>query len=443
METGLTEILAARERRAHRQRELLAQYRLPLISFTMNIAGPVKSGPLIRRGFRLGRRLLLGQLARQGIACVFQEERDGAAGCEGIYVADAPPEVLKELTCGLEETTDVGRLFDMDVLSPDGEKLERSVPRQCLICGGPAAVCARSRAHPVPALQAKTRSLLETALNRADTETAARLAVQALLYEVCVTPKPGLVDRANNGSHPDMDIYDFLRSAAALHPYFAHCTETGRATAGQPPAETFRSLRWPGKLAEADMYAATGGVNTHRGAIFSLGLLCGALGRLDRAAWTQPERVLAEAGAMAGSVVQELEADSGPETAGQRFYRQYGVTGVRGQAAAGFPAAARYGLPVLERGLSEGRSYDEAGAAALLALLAHTEDTNLIARGGIAAQRAAAEEAAALLRREPYPGREALEALDRAYIRKNLSPGGSADLLAVCWFLHFLREEEN
>lgn len=146
---------------------------------------------------------------------------------------------------------------------------------------------------------------------------------------------------------------------------------------------------------------------------------------------------------MAGSVVQELEADSGPETAGQRFYRQYGVTGVRGQAAAGFPAAARYGLPVLERGLAEGRSYDEAGAAALLALLAHTEDTNLIARGGIAAQRAAAEEAAALLRREPYPGREALEALDRAYIRKNLSPGGSADLLALCWFLHFLREEEN
>ena len=197
----LMEMLEARDRRARRQRELLERYRLPLISFTMNIAGPVKNGPLIRRGFRLGRRLLLEQLERMGVPCVFREERDEAAGCEGLYAADAAPGALKELTCALEDGTELGRLFDMDVLTPEGSKLDRPSPRKCLICGGPAKICARSRIHPVPELQEKTRQLLETGLNRHDAETAAGLAVRALLYEVCVTPKPGLVDRRGSGSH--------------------------------------------------------------------------------------------------------------------------------------------------------------------------------------------------------------------------------------------------
>ena len=194
------------------------------------------------------------------------------------------------------------------------------------------------------------------------------------------------------------------------------------------------------------MYAATGGVNTHKGAIFSMGLVCGALGRLNRPAWGDPERVLAEVSAMAaGTVERELSAlpGSSPQTAGQQFFQRYGVTGVRGQAEAGFPAVRRYGLPVLEQGLARGKSPDEAGCAALLAILAHTDDTNMIARGGLDAQRTAAAELGALLQREPYPSGDTLRRLDQAFIQRNLSPGGSADLLALCWMLHFLRKEED
>ena len=445
-EVALPEMLDARERRAARQRELLAMYRLPLVSFTMNIPGPVKNGPLIRRGFRLGRRLLLEQLGRMGAECVFCAEQDEATGCEGLYVVDADPAALKELTCALEDGTDAGRLFDMDVLAPGGEKLDRAALRCCLLCGRPAKECARSRAHSLPELQSKTTEILNRALRRLDGGTAANLAVQALLYEVCVTPKPGLVDRANCGSHRDMDIFTFQRSAAGLWPYFFQCVQTGRDTVGQPPPETFAALRWPGKLAEGGMYAATGGVNTHKGAIFSMGLVCGALGRLERAAWRDPGRVLSETAAMtAGIAAQELSAPAGDgsQTAGQRFYRQYGVTGVRGQAEAGFPAVRDYGLPVLEQGLAQGRTADEAGAAALLAVLAHTDDTNMIARGGLDAQREAAARLAVLLDTEPYPSAGTLRELDRAFTARNLSPGGSADLLALCWMLHFLREEED
>jgi len=442
----LPQMLESRERRAWRQRELLERYRLPLVSFTMNIAGPVKNSPSIRRGFLLGRELLLGQLARVKAPVVFSQEVDEDTGCEGLYVVDLAPRALKAITCGIEDNTPLGRLFDLDVLSPTGEKLDRESPRRCLICGGPAKDCARSRAHTVRELQQKTHDLLESALEDWDAGAAASLAVRALLYEVCTTPKPGLVDRDNNGSHRDMDIFTFMDSSASLWPYFDQCVRVGRRTAARPGEETFAALRWPGKLAEGRMLGDTGGVNTHKGAIFSLGLVCAALGRLDRERWAEPETVLSQVASMTKETLERELADSAGDdaaTAGRRAYRQYGVTGVRGQALAGFPSVLEHGLPVLEEGLDSGKSLDQAGSAALLALLANTVDTNMISRGGIDAQREASDRLRELLSREPYPGRETVSALDREYIRKNLSPGGSADLLAICYLLHFLREADS
>lgn len=439
----LPQMLAARDRRVQRQRELLEQFHSPLVSFTMNIAGPVKNSPLIRRGFRLGRELFLGQMERIGAAVLRCEELDEDTGCEGLYVVDLAPGELKAVTCEIEDRTDLGRLFDFDVLTRSGGKLDRPTPRRCLICGGPAKECARSRTHTVAELQRRTHELLAEALDAHDRETVAALAVRALLYEVCTTPKPGLVDRANNGSHRDMDIFTFMNSSAALWPYFAQCMQTGRDTAARPAPETFSALRWPGKLAESAMRKATGGVNTHKGAIFSLGLACAALGRLERENWDKPERVLAQIAAMTkGLADRELSGltKGTATTAGQRFYLEYGVTGVRGQAEAGFPTVLKYGLPVLEKGLSQGKNVDEAGAAAMLTLLANTADTNMISWGGIDVQREKSAQLLELLEADPYPGADILNALDQDYIRRNLSPGGSADLLALCWLLHFLKE---
>ena len=99
-----------------------------------------------------------------------------------------------------------------------------------------------------------------------------------------------------------------------------------------------------------------------------------------------------------------------------------------------------YGLPTLRQGLALGLGIDRAGAAALLAILAHTDDTNLIARSDWETQQAVARDIARLLEYDPYPQRETLEVLDQDFIRRNLSPGGSADLLALTWLLHFLSE---
>ncbi|MBQ7681382.1 MAG: citrate lyase holo-[Oscillibacter sp.] len=437
-EVTLPEVLEARERRATRQQDLLSEYGMPLVSFTMNIAGPVKNSPRIRRGFLLGERLLHGQFARARVACVHEERIDTRTGCEGLYVVDTDAARLKRLTEEIEEYGELGRLFDMDVLSPEGVKLDRAVPRRCLICGGDAKACASRRIHTVDELQSRTREILQATLARYDAETVAGLACRALLYEVCVTPKPGLVDRDNSGSHRDMDIYTFMRSTSALWPYFADCARTGQRTAARPARETFDALRLRGKVAEIEMLSATGGVNTHKGAIFSMGLLCGALGRLDRDLWRTPAAVLSEVSDMARGV-SGRDFSGSTDTAGERFYKEYGVTGVRGEAEAGFPAVLQHGLPVLEAELAAGKSPDEAGGAALLSILLHTADTNMLARSDMETCKAVVAELSAL----SDANADTLRALDRDFTRRNLSPGGSADLLSLCWMLHFLREESE
>lgn len=443
MEVTLQEMLLARERRAQRQMALRPRGQT-IISFTMNIAGPVKNSPLISGGYDLGKRLLKGQLAVNGIPISHFEEVREATGNECIFLVDAPPLAVKAITAELEDASPLGRLFDMDVLRPDGRKVDRQelgLPgRRCLLCGESAQVCARSRRHSVAELQAKTREILRHAVDTADSSDAARLACQALLYEVAVTPKPGLVDRENSGSHRDMDFFTFQASAAALHPFFAQCTRIGRQ--GGSPEETLARLRLPGKIAEGEMRRATGNVNTHKGAIFSMGILCAALGRLDRAQWRAPQRVLAECAAMAKGIVsrdyENLTAENAV-TPGQRFYLQYGITGVRGQAEAGFPAVLEAGLPTLEAALAAGKDINEAGCAALLAMLTHTADTSLLHRGGYEGMQRAVAEVRQLLDQERFPSREALEDLDRRFRSQNLSPGGTADLLAMTFFLHFLK----
>ncbi len=442
---NLEQVLEARERRALCQQALLAGYRLPLVSFSMNIAGPVKNTPLIRRGFRLGRRILLEHLRLSGIRVVKEELTDAATGCETLLAADGEPAQIKKIACAIEDRAPLGRLYDMDVIGTDGVKLERPDPRRCLICGQPARACARNRTHSVEELQDATRTLLKAALEEEDARAAARLATQALLYEVCVTPKPGLVDRENNGSHRDMDIFTFMSSASALWPYFAGCVRTGRRTAARPAPETLDALRWHGMQAECDMLRATGGVNAHKGAVYSMGLLCGALGRLERDKWADPAAVLSEISEMAqGSVERELGGvtPASARTAGQRLYALHGIAGVRGEAEKGFPSVPAYGLPVLEAGLAQGKTADEAGSAALLHMLIHTTDTNMMARGGITRGREAEDRVRTVLEEDPYPPIEAVEELDREFMADNLSPGGSADLLSLCWMLHFLKEEQ-
>lgn len=277
-----------------------------------------------------------------------------------------------------------------------------------------------------------------------DREVADRvgsLAVKALLYEVSATPKPGLVDRLGSGSHTDMDFYTFLDSAVSLQPYFREVTRRGMEFDG-PPENLLATLRHLGLSAERTMFAATGGVNTHKGLIFSLGIVCAAVGYLHQhPVVLAPHTLLDCCGTIAQSAMGDFQAIKN-KTHGSEIYEAYGLAGIRGEAAAGYPHVRQYGYRILEAMVEGGCSLNDAGVIALLHLMAHVEDTNLIARGGRDALERVQTELRQLLATEVTPEELIAYAgeLGQRFVQENLSPGGCADLLAISYMLHFLFE---
>lgn len=291
-------------------------------------------------------------------------------------------------------------------------------------------------AQPVPAVV--------TALH--DHEQAAHLsalAAQALTVEVELAPKPGLVDPVSPGAHADMDVDTFRASIAAIAPWLPVFHETGRAGHRDPAQRFVRRLREPGRECEAAMFAATGGINTHKGAVFAFGLLLGCAGRLSaaRAPITVPALSHLTSRMAVGLVTQELRGLRRPTTYGERAYAVHRLTGARGEAASGYQSVVEHALPAYDRVRAETGSEQRALLQALLELMARTDDTTLVKDGTLDGVRHVQRSARRLLAEGGVLAPDALarvEALDRDLSRRRLSPGGSADLLAITHFFAHL-----
>ncbi len=158
---GLPFMLARREARAYEQKLLLTKHNLPLVSFCMNIPGPIKTNELIRRAFDIGEILLLEALRHVGAEILGASEVHEDTGDELLLaVKGVEPEILKDIAVNIEQSSPVGRLFDIDVIDADGRKLSRKEFRTCLICGKQAQDCARSRTHTVQELQQAVDDIL-------------------------------------------------------------------------------------------------------------------------------------------------------------------------------------------------------------------------------------------------------------------------------------------
>ena len=411
-EVSLEDVLRAREERVMHQQDMLKRHHRPLVCFTMNIAGPVKVNEETAYAFRVGSVRLLEGLKTMGFDVLEKQDISSAAGYGIILSVNAPAGAVKKLCVSLEELDPLGRLFDMDVISENGEKLDRDHERCCLVCGQAGRGCASRRIHSVEQIQQVTWQMIRDHRTQAQSEQIARLAVQSLLDEVCVTPKPGLVDRMDQGSHRDMDIFTFNASAAALEPYFRKCYLSGVRDRLESAGTAFTHLQTLGIEAERVMRTVTQNVNTHKGAIYTLGLMCGAAGMTEKAdlqAWMDTVGMLA------------------------------GVNrahGVRAEAADGLPSVRKIGIPVLQKAREQGLSLNDQCLCVLLHLLAEVRDTNMIARGGEKAALSSREQAGQWLKAlesgvSEMSLTEIMNMLNRQYIRDNLSPGGCADLLAA------------
>ena len=559
----VADVVRARDERAERQQRMIGEHGFPLVSFTMNIAGEVKRTSLSEYVFDGAVREIRGTLGEPA-ACEITKAKTGD---EALFSYDLDPDILKSKCVALEESLPGGRLLDVDVIGTDGVKISRREPRKCLVCGRPAAECARSRAHGLPAVKAATLALLKDAACR----TIARSAEQSLLDEARLTPKPGLVDRNNSGANNDMDLPMLERSAEAISPYFADCARVGMewedplcgdgahcadarygdarcegnalrggeaassgaagedtlcgdgarcadarygdarcegnaprggvaassgaagedplcgdgahcegnaprggvaassGAAGEDPLcgdgahcgdaryddarseETRRcaaELIRIGKEAEQAMFSVTGGVNTHKGAIYAFGIVCAALGHIlvnggdIFSVSSEIAKILAEysrAECEYKGDNRETEkrgiagGEPGSETHGQKVARLYGAGGARAEAVCGF-ADARAGLEAL-------RASGGDATAALLAIMSVAADTNVLYRAGEDGLAFVQAGASRIARLSGADRAEALLDFDRELIDRNINPGGSADMLALALF--FYRNEDH
>ena len=436
---ALDDILAARDARVARQQAMLAQGGV-LLSLTLVAPGAVKRSPLLDAIFAAALAALrpLVDDARARIEAVDD------SGHHALYLLDGEARDWKTRMLALENRAPLARLWDIDII--DGVAVSRRdlglPPRRCLICDADAKTCARERRHDIAALQADIARRYR--LHQQAQAIAATMR-DALIREATLTPKAGLVDAAHNGGHHDMNLALFLKSADAIAPYLGDCAATGMTFAGHPASPALlAAIRPIGLAAEAAMRAATGGVNTHKGAIFAFGLTAAALGKrlAEQHAATLAD-VQADVRALCAEILAELRQGD-CDSAGKRGYARHGISGARGEAASGFATVSAHALPLYQQELAADGNERRALLAALVALYAANDDSTTLARVGLDGLRAHQHWARTLLADRATLADEArLSDAIAAYARncaaRRLSAGGSADLLALTAWLgqHF------
>ena len=263
-------------------------------------------------------------------------------------------------------------------------------------------------------------------------------AVWSLIQEMELTPKPALVDARGPGAHHDMNLAMLRRSALALRETFFSIV--ARAFEAPVSIELREDLAAIGRDGERCMLAETKGVNTHRGAIWTLGLLCAAASMLGRSAIKAEEVCM-----LAGLLARLPDRTVVPQPShGLLAYRRYGARGARGEAVNGFPNLVATALPMLKKSRCDGSSEIQARLNAFLSIMEKLEDTCLLHRGGpgaLAGARRGARKSLDLGGASTPEGMQALLGLDASLLRMGASPGGSADLLAGALFLEAAEKE--
>lgn len=271
-------------------------------------------------------------------------------------------------------------------------------------------------------------------------------AIEAMLMEANCAPAPGLVDRYNSGAHRDMDIFTFIKSSVSLGPAMYSFAYIGY-TFTKPVDTLLQEIRSVGIQAERDMFTATNNVNTQKGLLFLLGILCAASGyaykkynAIDAATVLGIVQVMC-----CGLVERELGhlSSKATLTAGEKLYVDFGIRGIRGEMEDGVPSILHVGLPTLKEAFATGANLDRCLVHTLLAIMTVAEDTTILHRHNMDILKRVQKEAQAIMEiggALTEEGLDCIRQLDIDYTNSWISPGGSADLLAATYFLYSLEE---
>lgn len=437
----LESILKARDQRAFLKAQI-ARKRLPSLSLSLNVPGFPKSNPTVSAFF---------QSCLQDLKHHFIANRISIHENEAVEICDAAGDFyripfsmnrfslteIKQICEDFEANHPLGRFIDVDLNDEQGNTVSSGKSKLCFFCRErPAIECRRENAHSFDELRAFMFSeMTEYCLEQREERIAEKLsslAQQAIHAEISLTPKPGLVDQLSSGSHSDMCYQTFVDSTTAISPWFSELVREGFAFQDDDLTKALPRLREIGLRMEAAMLEATENVNTQKGVIFLMGLslfACGNLFRRHEYFQVDAFRKIIQ-DICAGLVENELinVAGSG-KSHGEKIFRKYGFSGARGEAESGLATVFNFGLPGL---IQAGQLNDEPLTKCLLSIAANNNDTNILFRSNpevLDRFKRLSQIALADFKLENYA------AVIDFCRQENISPGGSADLLAVTIFV--------
>ena len=447
-------ILAAKEKRAFLRAQYAASEKSSL-SLSLNIPGYPKCEPLFAAFFDR----VLSELKRFLLAhrIILETDHEICASDEAgeFYLAPLadgkPLEEIKVLCEDFEERHPVGRVLDIDLTDAQGGAVSSGKLKQCFLCDRPAIICMREQHHNYQELRERITARMMGYLKQQHADALckqlAAIALKATLYELSASPKPGLVDRFDNGAHQDMDYFSFLNSSAALAGYFEEFAESGLAFDDKDLTKALPIIRNTGLKMEQAMLEATGGVNTHKGLIFLLGLSIFATSFVlsHHKGFHEADLRKTISGICRNLVHKELSAHRHDSTHGASCFQHYGEAygGARQEGEEGFPSIFEHGLPALKSRSSDAGGFmnaPELNAAltqTLLSLMAQVNDTNILYRTNPATLETVKQMAHSVLDAVSETDRSSRYADLIDFCRQQqVSPGGSADLLVVTVFFY-------
>lgn len=454
MQTSLNKelilILDAKEKRTALKIEFAGKG-LNSLTLTLNIPGIPKSNELINEFFRNTLKELKNYLIAHRVKVLFHNEiivTDHAGDFYLLPFEDGnfiSPEKMKEITENFEKKHKLGRLIDIDIFCRNKGHLSSKFDKFCYFCGKHSAIsCMRNKRHSYSEIRLKIFSDIQKYLDqkKADefTYKISALALRSILYEVSLSPKPGLVDFSSSGAHKDMNYYSFLNSSSALSAYFRSFCLAGFQFSGNWK-NALPTIRKIGLEAEKAMFESTNGANTQKGIIFLFGISLFAYSYLFA-----HKKILSKDNFRTtikkickNIVANELNAvKNNDATHGEHVFDKFGNAGIRQEAENAFPVIFETAVPFLSSKLKTNtfnnqKVITELLKTALLKIMSVNNDSNILYRSNLITL-----EKIKKLAQQAVDDYKLYDKLCTYCLEHNISPGGSADLLALSLFIHFV-----
>ncbi|MBC5996487.1 triphosphoribosyl-dephospho-CoA synthase CitG [Romboutsia ilealis] len=439
-----------REKRVKHQEKLLREYSdNTLVTLKINYPGIEKSNYITDDIVNIIYNEILTYFKKY---IVYYEKYKNKEGVICHFSFDKDFVTVKKLMIDIEENHILGRCVDIDVYTMKCNKsigISRShlykAPRKCFICDMEARICSRAQNHSVDDIKKyfeDTYSKYKEHEKKRDilAYNTSQQALKAMISEVSTFPSFGLVSPVSQGSHKDMNYYTFLDSAMAITPYLKEMYKLGYTY--NKSYLVFDAIRKVGIVCEDEMFKATKNINTHKGMIFLMGITIAAVAKVNYNG-EKLDKIPNTIREMVSNILDDFKDIDKKNnlTHGEKLYLEYGFTGIRGQVKDGLSFLF---YNILDKYSDSKLGENELYTQILIELMSIVEDSTVVYRHDIETLKKVQNDAKELLEIGGVytnEGKNRIIELEKEYIRKNISPGGCADLLAISIFLYNLKKQ--